>query len=331
MTTSVAKPVGREVGFLLIPNFSMMAFTSAIEPLRAANRVAGRPIYAWKLISADGAPVRASNGIELVPHASVAQVEFCPMVVVVSGIDVRAFVDRPSFAWLRRLAKRGAVIGALSTASWILARAGLLTGRRCTIHWEELTSFTEAFPDLDVTGNLYEIDRDRFTCSGGTAALDLMLHLIAENQGHSVAAAVSEQFIHSHLRDTHEPQRMALRRRLQVSHPKLLAAIRVMEERLEEPLSTDAIARQVRLSKRQLERLFRLHLGGTPSRYYLQLRLERARNLLAQTSLSIMAVTVACGFVSAAHFSRSYKGHFGKAPRDERQPAPPIGLGAPFR
>src|SRR5579883_1564658 len=193
-----------EIGFFLVPRFSMMAFTSAVEPLRAANRLSGRSLYSWRLISTDGAAVAASNGITVLPHAGVAEVEHCATVAVCAGVEAGAFDDRRSLAWLRRLAKRGTVIGAISTGTWVLAKAGLLQGHRCTIHWEELPSLAEAHPELDLTANLFEIDTSRFTCSGGTAALDLMLHMIGLRHGHDLATAVSEQFIHTSLRDAHD-------------------------------------------------------------------------------------------------------------------------------
>jgi transcriptional regulator GlxA family with amidase domain len=201
----------------------------------------------------------------------------------------------------------------------VLARAGLLDGYRCTIHWENLPGFAEEFPDIEVIAELYEIDRNRFTCSGGTAALDMMLNLIALNLGHDIAAGVADQLMHHRIRSGYEGQRMELRARLDISHPKLLEAITNMEENLETPMSCAELARGVGLSPRQLERLFRKHLSRSPTHYYLGLRLDRARFLLLQTSLSILNVALACGFVSASHFSKCYREYFGWAPSDERR------------
>jgi transcriptional regulator GlxA family with amidase domain len=208
-------------GFFLHPRFSMLAFTSAVEPLRAANRLSGRKLYEWKIISHDGRPVSSSSLIEVLPHGGLDDFEMLPNVVVVAGLSAQFFEDRKLFAWLRRLARRGCRIGALSTGSYTLAKAGLLDGYRCTIHWENLTGFREDFSNLDATGELFEIDRSRFTCSGGTAALDLMLSLMALEHGRTLATQVAEQFIHERIRDTHDRQRMSLRSRLGISHPKL--------------------------------------------------------------------------------------------------------------
>jgi transcriptional regulator GlxA family with amidase domain len=208
----------------------------------------------------------------------------------------------------------------------------LLDGFRCTVHWENLDAFREDFPDLDVTGELFEIDGPRLTCSGGTASLDMMLSLIAQSHGRDLAAQVAEQFIHERIRDTHDHQRMSLQGRLGISHPKLLQVITMMEAHLEEPLARAELARRAGLSTRQLERLFRRYLGRTPTRYYLELRLHRARALLTQTAMSILNVALACGFVSASHFSKCYREFFHKMPREERQQTghkPVAGIAAP--
>lgn len=307
------------IGFLLVPNFSMMAFASAVEPLRSANRLGGAELYRWRLFSLDGAPVAASNGIEVMPHLAIRATEPVRAVVVCGGIDVERYNNRTVFAWLRRLAAAGCDIGALSTGAYILARAGLLDGRRCALHWENAPAFAEAFPNIAVSSEIFVIDGNRFTCSGGTAALDMMLHLIKMQHGHKLATAVSEQFIHGQIRDHADPQRMPLRARIGVAHPKLLAAVAAMEASVDAPRSAAALARHAKVSPRQLERLFRKYLGCTPTQYYLEVRLARARQLLAQTSQSILDVALACGFVSASHFSKTFRVHFGVSPRETRR------------
>ncbi len=308
----------QQYAFFLHPHFSMLAFTSAVEPLRAANRLSGRTLYSWLIISRDGKPVAASNGIEVVPHAGIDDMGQLSNVIVVAGLNAHLHADKRLFAWLRKLERQGCRMGALSTGSYTLARAGLMDGYRATIHWENLDGFREDFPELEVTSELFEIDGNRFTCSGGTAALDLMLSLIALEHGRALATQVAEQFIHERIREAHDQQRMSLRGRLGISHPKLLKVIEMMEQNLEEPLPRSALARANGHSTRQLERLFRKYLNRTPTRYYLELRLHRARALLNQTSLSILDVALACGFVSASHFSKCYREFFAKTPREER-------------
>jgi transcriptional regulator GlxA family with amidase domain len=307
------------VAFLLVPQFSMMSFASAVEPLRSANRMSGSTLYSWHILSPDGAPVAASNGIGLMPSGDISQAAAAAMLVVCAGMGGHRYADAGVLGWLRRLDRQGLVIGGVSLGSYLLARAGLLAGYRSTVHWENLAAFAEEFPDLEVTNELFEIDRNRFTCSGGIAALDLMLDLIARQHGRDLAKAVSEQFIQERIRDRHDRQRMALPARLGVRHPKLLEVVRRMEESAEEPIARARLAAGVGLSSRQLERLFRRYLDRTPTRYYLELRLARARLLLLQTELPVLEVALACGFVSASHFSKCYRDVYGCTPRDQRQ------------
>ncbi|NNG03120.1 MAG: GlxA family transcriptional regulator [Inquilinus sp.] len=313
------------VGFLLIPDFSMMAFTSAVEPLRIANRLAGKELYGWPVIAKDGAPIRASNGIVIAPDMSTAEVQRASaysrpldMVVVCAGINVEQFRDDEVFGWLRRLERLGADVCAVCTGAWVLARAGLLRGYSCAIHWENLPGFQETFPDIEVSSDLFEVDRNRLTCSGGTAALDMMLHLIREQHGQELATKVSEQCLVDRIRSGSDRQRLPVGARLGVHNPKLVAAVELMEANLQEPLSQDELAQHVSLSRRQLERLFRKHLGRAPAQYYLEIRLERARQLLYQSDLAIVDLALACGFVSASHFSKCYREMYGKSPREER-------------
>jgi transcriptional regulator GlxA family with amidase domain len=313
------KSLPERFGMVLMPRFPLMAFTSVVEPMRAANRLSHRSLYAWELVSRDGGPVTASSGVQIIPDQGIETADGYASVVVCSGFDAERCEDKSLFAWLRRQARRGANVGAVSTGTYILARAGLLDDYRCTIHWENLAGFREAFPHLDATHELFEIDRDRVTCSGGTAALDMMLSMITMQHGRDLAVAVAEQFIHERIRDMGAPQRMSLRARLGVSHPRLLSIVSMMEENLEEPLSRADLAARAGLSTRQLERLFRKYLARTPTRYYLELRLDRARQLLVQTSLSVLDVALACGFVSASHFSKCYREYYQRTPREERR------------
>jgi transcriptional regulator GlxA family with amidase domain len=321
------QPAETEVlAFLLVPDFSMMSFASAVEPLRIANRLSGKKLYQWLLVSKDGRPVKGSNGVAVEVDKSIEEIQpgragQLPTVVLVSGLGGERYHDKEVFAWLRRLDRHGATIGALCTGAHILAKAGLITDHRCTIHWENLPGFVEAFPDIDVAADLYEIDRNRFTCSGGTAPLDLMLSRIAKTHGDELATKVSEQCLLDRIRGPHDRQRMPIRIRLGVHHPKLIMAIELMEANIEDPLPQEQLAQYVGLSRRQLERLFRRHMGRTPAQYYLELRLERARHLLYQTDLPIMNIACACGFVSASHFSTCYRQMFGKTPRAERSEA----------
>ena len=307
-----------KVGFLMVPNFSMIAFSAAIEPLRVANRMSGETLFEWVIASPTDEPISASNGVRVDVFSSIAELAECRLVFVCGGLDVQSHTDQNVLNVTRRLDRQGAVVGAICTGTYVLAAAGLLNESRCTIHWENIDGLAEEFPHLEITNELFEIFENRITCSGGTASLDMMLYLISEIHGQTLAAQVSDQFIHDRIRDPSDRQRMELRTRLGVSHPKLLTVVALMEEHLEEPMSQTELASQAALSTRQLERLFRKYLSTTPTRYYLNLRLARARQLLRQTSLSILSVALACGFVSASHFSKCYRETYGKTPRAER-------------
>ena len=307
-----------KVGFLMVPNFSMIAFSAAIEPLRVANRMSGEALFEWVIASPTDDPISASNGVRVEVENTLADLGECRLVFVCGGLDVQSHTDQNVLNVTRRLDRQGAVVGAICTGTYVLAAAGLLNESRCTIHWENIDGLAEEFPHLEITNELFEIFDNRITCSGGTASLDMMLYLISEIHGQTLAAQVSDQFIHDRIRDPSDRQRMELRTRLGVSHPKLLTVVALMEEHLEEPMSQTELASQAALSTRQLERLFRKYLSTTPTRYYLNLRLARARQLLRQTSLSILSVALACGFVSASHFSKCYRETYGKTPRAER-------------
>jgi transcriptional regulator GlxA family with amidase domain len=311
----------QQIGFLLLNEFSMLAFASALEPLRAANRQTNRDLFNWVIASPGGTVAIASNGVEVRADGDLTILQECRLVFVCAGVNVRGNTDRNVLNLIRRLDRNGAVIGAICTGTYVMAAAGLLDGRRCTIHWENIDGLSEEFPDLEITNDLFEVDGTRVTCSGGTASLDMMLNLITQAHGAALAAEISDQFIHDRIREPTDRQRMELRSRLGVSHPKLLAVVKTMEDNLEEPLAQTDIARMTNLSTRQLERLFRKYLNTTPTRYYLNLRLARARHLLRQTSMSILSVALACGFVSASHFSKCYRECYGCTPRAERAPA----------
>jgi transcriptional regulator GlxA family with amidase domain len=320
----LASPPPTHVGFLLIPDFALLPYASAIEPLRAANRLSGRPLYRWSHVSIDGSPAQASNGVEIRPDVSVGDDVRFDCLIVCAGGNPAAFRNAAVFAVVSQQARRGARIGGVSGGSYNQARANLLTGYRFTIHWEHAPALLEDYPELDLRRSLYEIDRDRLTCSGGTAPLDMMHAVIAREHGSELALAVSEWFLQTHVREGAGPQRMPLRERLGVSHAPLLRVVERMEQNLEAPLARSELARSAGVSMRQLERLFRTHLGHSLGEHYLGLRLDRARDLLRQTSLSVLEVAVVCGFSSASHFSRAFRARFLHPPRAERgarQPA----------
>ncbi|MCW5220364.1 GlxA family transcriptional regulator [Verminephrobacter aporrectodeae subsp. tuberculatae] len=309
-----------DISFLLLPGFSAIGFMSAAEPLRVANRFCD-DLYRWRILSMDGASVMASNGISLNAEAAFHAAD--PRTVfVVAGFDPLACYSRALAAWLRRLARAGATLGGIDTGSFVLAEAGLFCATdRLTLHWEALSAFRERYPALRASQELFEIGAKRITCAGGTASIDMMLDLIGRSHGAALAAAVSEQFVVGRIRQRSDHQRMQIAARYGVHNRKLIQVIGAMEQNMEEPLAPDALAQEVGVTRRQLERLFCAALEDTPKHFYRQLRLERARELLQQTDMTVTSICVACGFESPSHFSRTYRAKFGTSPRRDRSPA----------
>lgn len=303
--------------FLLLPGFSSMGFISVIEPLRVANRFRGE-LYRWHVLSCGGGAVLASNGMSVNAEGGFEALEAGATLLVVAGFDPLTHVTPALIQWLRRLDNDGVTLGGIDTGSVVLAQAGLLDGYRLTLHWEALEAFKESYPRLQVTQELFEIDRQRITCAGGTASIDLMLDLIAQAYGPELAIQVSEQFVLGRIRQRKDHQRMQVASRYGIHNKKLVQVIGEMEQHSEPPLSTAQLALGINVTRRQLERLFRLHLNDTPRNFYLGLRLEKARQLLRQTDMSVLDISIACGFESPSYFTRSYRARFTCAPRQDR-------------
>jgi len=317
------------IGYLLVDGFSMMAFVAATEPLRVANRIAERELFRWLVITENGAPATASNGMRLLPDHAATDLAQLPSLAICSG-----FLDSPSReqsqsqgfgpsqrlrAWLHGLDKRGCTLGGIDTGCFWLAEAGLLDGQTVTLHWESLPTFRERFAAVTAVESLYEIGERRFSCAGGAAATDMTLELIARRSGHGLATAVAEQLLHARLRGPDTAQRQPLPRRLNTHNQAVVQAVALMETHIETPLSASEIAARVGLSLRQLQRLFEADLSSTPADWYRNLRLARARQLLIETDTAIVSVGAACGFTSAAAFSRAYRRHFNCSPVEQRR------------
>jgi transcriptional regulator GlxA family with amidase domain len=312
----LARP--RRYVFLLLDRMTMMAFTSAIEPLRLANQVSGQKLYDWKLASEDGRDVTCSNGVALRVDMGLDEVSRDDTVLVCGGIDVAEATTKPVLNWLRREARRGAAVGGLCTGAWAVAKAGLLDGKRATIHWENQDSFAEDFEEVRLTKSVFVVDGNRISTAGGTASLDLMLKLIARDHGEGMANTVADQLIYNSIRTDQDSQRLSIPTRIGVRHPKLAQVIGRMEANIEDPVSPAKLAEEVGMSTRQLERLFRRYLNRSPKRYYMEIRLQKARNLLMQTEMSVINVALACGFASPSHFSKCYRAHYQTTPYRER-------------
>jgi transcriptional regulator GlxA family with amidase domain len=310
-----------KVGFLLLDHFTMIALASSIEPLRMANQLSAEELYSWSLISEDGQAVTASDGLSLTPDISIQDNVDFDLIIVAGGVNITRTFSSKQVSWLMKQSRKGVQLGGICTGAYVLAHAGLLDGYQCSVHWECLTALQETYPKVNCNNRLFSIDKDRFTSSGGSAPMDMFLNMMTKQYGPRLSNAVSDMFICDRIRNESDQQRMPMRQfnSAGMCTPKLVDVIELMENNLEEPIELDELASFVDVSRRQIERMFHRHLDCSPSRYYLRLRLERARKLLKQSNMSIVEISMACGFISTPHFSRCYRKHIGVSPRDERK------------
>ncbi|TPK96497.1 GlxA family transcriptional regulator [Mesorhizobium sp. B2-4-14] len=308
------------MAFLLVHRFPMFSLASAVDTMRSANQTLGREFYRWTTVSFDGEPVMASNGMKLNVDYSLRNTPSNDIAFVCAGTVIDFPEKAAVLAALHRWGRRGWALGALTLGSHVLAEAGQLDRHRCTIHWENRAAFQERFPTIECTGNVYEIDRKRYTSAGGTTSMDLFLEIIRRDLGPTIANEVAGQFQHERVRSPSDRQRVGPGRDLASKSVALRKVIELMAENLEDPISVVSLAKTGGMSVRQLERLFSLNVNMTPGRYYITLRLERARALLRQTPMSILSVALATGFASQSYFARSYRLQFGYLPSDERRP-----------
>ena len=308
----------RRFVFVLLDNFTLLCFAAAVESLRIANRMAGETLYDWVLAGEGGEAVSCSAGASFNLDMDLDELRRDDVVMICGGINVQAATTRKVLNWLRREARRGLRVAGLCTAAYTVAKAGLLDGKKATIHWENHDSFLEEFDEVELTKSVFVIDGNRMTTAGGTSSIDLMLKIIADDHGEKLANAVADQLIYSSIRTDQDTQRLSVPTRIGVRHPKLSQVIQMMEANIEEPISPSVLARDVGMSTRQLERLFRRYLNRSPKRYYMELRLQKARNLLMQTDMTVINVALACGFASPSHFSKCYRAHYNTTPYRER-------------
>ena len=308
----VAEPV--QVTFVLLPKFTMLAFSSAIEPMRIANQLTGQILFRWQVLSLDGQPVACSNGVPVMVDGSITGTQPDGLVLVCSGVEPEDQVTTALGDWLRGLWRRGRTVGGLCTGAYALAKAGILKDRRFTLHWENIAGFSETFPGLQAARQVFCIDDRIMTCAGGVAAADLMLKLIHDRFGIGLSQEVMNMCLLTGRRTESDEQTTSLAARLGTRHEKMIEAVAFLESRIEEPFDLDACADQLKLSRRQIERLFNRYLGVTPVRYMNDLRLQRGRALLAETDMSVTDVAIACGYASTSHFSKSFRVKYGVSP-----------------
>ncbi|WP_304639721.1 GlxA family transcriptional regulator [Pseudomonas sp.] len=309
----------RRVAFLLWPGTHPATLMPALAVLRSANRMAPEPCYAVECYTLDDRPILTDEGWQFPARPWPGEAsDIGRLWVVADNADLPESLAPQLASQWRSMARDGVALGAIEAGVFALALAGLLDEHRCAVHWRLADEFREQFPLIQASTQLFEIDRSRATASGGQATVDLFLALLAEEHGADLAALVAEDLVLERTREGSERQRIPLRNRLGATHPKLTQAVILMESNIEEPLTTDEIARHVCVSRRQLERIFKQYLNSVPSQYYLELRLNRARQMLLQTSKSIIQIGLSCGFSSGPHFSSAYRNCFGITPREDR-------------
>ena len=316
LNTEVKSP--RRFVFVLIENFTLLSFSSALDALRIANRMSGKKLYDWIFIGENEEFVSCSAGTQFKLDNSLIELHRDDTILLCGGTSIQESTTRKLIGWLRREARRGLIIGGLCTAAYPMAKAGLLDEKKATIHWENQDSFAEEFLEVELTKTVFVCDGNRYTTAGGTSSIDLLLKIIADDHGEELANAVADQMIYSSIRTDQDTQRLSVPTRIGVRHPKLSKVIQMMEINIEEPISPSILAKDVGMSTRQLERLFRRYLDRSPKRYYMELRLQKARNLLMQTDMSVINVALACGFASPSHFSKCYRAHYDTTPYRER-------------
>jgi len=304
--------------FVLLENFTLLSFASALDCLRLANRNCEVPRYSWILVGEGGETVKSSTETEFNLDDDLPELHRDDRVILCGGIEIQKATTKKLMSWLRRESRKGVKIGGLCTAAYVMAKAGLLDGKKATIHWENQDSFAEDFPEVDLSKSVFKIDGNRMTTAGGTSSIDMFLQIISNDYGEDIANWVADQQIYSSIRTDQDTQRLSVPTRIGVRHPKLSQVIQMMEANIEEPISPSVLAKDVGMSTRQLERLFRRYLNRSPKRYYMELRLQKARNLLMQTDMSVINVALACGFASPSHFSKCYRSHYDTTPYRER-------------
>ncbi|QTD88503.1 GlxA family transcriptional regulator [Burkholderia anthina] len=319
----VSRPAGAtrttQVAIVALPPVSMSGVGPIVDALNLANEIDGRLLYRWQVCSWDGRPVPLAGGAQWHADAAFNDAIACDWLIVVSE-RFQQFADYRLFlASLARVGQRTPVVTGIHHGVWWLAMAGQLSGYRVSVNWETYQQFAEQFERSIVTQQIFEIDRDRATCAGGQATVDFMLAMIGREHGVDLAERIADALGAGTLRSGEERQRIPFVTAPGERHPRLNDALLLMEANIEDPLTTDEIAGLVGVSRRQLERLFRQYLGAMPSKYYLNLRLLKARTQLQRTSKSVVQVSLACGFSSAAHFSNAYRERFGVTPREDRR------------
>ena len=306
------------IDLLVIPGCSLLTTSSTVEPLRAANRQAGRKVFDWRFVSVDGTPPVTSSGIAWPVSGKHDPNSRCDILGVIAGFGAAQMTDRRLIGHIYRAVRGASVVIGIESGPWLLARSGLLDDHRAATHWEDFEEFAAAFPNVDLRPDRYVVDGRFITTSGASPTFDMMVDLVRQVLGHPAALDVASSFVHDDLRAAGDPQvNVTLG---DADHdPRLVRAIRIMETHIDAPVSIAAIARRVAMSARGLEQLFSRQLGETPGAYFLSLRLAAARRLVNDTRLSMTDIASRTGFSSESAFSRAFSRQFSISPSASRK------------
>ena len=309
----------RKYAFLLLQDFTLLAFSSAVDPLRIANQLAQKPLYQWDILSESGAPVLSSSGVEISARRALTLLDADVNLFVCSGNNGRTAASAQTLAVLRKHSRMGGVTGGICTGAMTLARAGLLENRTFTLHWENQPAFAEGFPDLMPTQSIFEKDGNILTCGGGAGATEMMLQIIAQDNGDDFAIAVSDMCLRGSGLEHRPLQQSSIAAAIQTRNPRIVQIVREMYENIEDPTPLEQLAHSAGMSRRQMERYFRQKLGETPLAFYRNIRLDRARSLLGGTDMNVIEIATACGFGSSSAFAQYYRARFGASPAAYRK------------
>nr|WP_089278832.1 GlxA family transcriptional regulator [Antarctobacter heliothermus] len=312
-TAQTRQDATRTVAVLLFPNFSNLCLANAVEPLRAANTLARRPLYRWQYIGLTQDTLTSSSGLPVTPEETLARHPGGDYLLLLPSYDYQAQATPDTLRALRAARRRFGTLAGLDMGSWLLAAAGLLDGRHATLHWDELDRFAETFPEVGAHSERTVNDGDILSCGGGTTAFELMLDLVGQHHGPMLRLEVAALFMHGE-----HPAQSDLPPRL--SDDQLVnAAVAIMRRNIEAPLPVAAVARRLNVTLRALERRFRDVLGGGPGATYRALRLNAAHRLVEQTTLSVNEIATRCGYEDASALTRAFRLSFGTTPRTLRK------------
>ena len=306
-----------DVTLLVLPDCSLMSLAATLDPMRGANRVAGRSLYRWRVVSPNGEDPVTSSGLKVVANGKF-EIQSQDILVIISAFHALEHATPKLLALVHQAAKQSRLVVGIEAGSWVLAKAGLLNGRKATTHWEDLEAFSQRFPDVEMQSDRWVRDGPFLTTGGAAPALDMMLALIRARQGYSIALDVASLYIYDEVRQASDAQPLVSLGRILNREPRLAKAIKIMESRIDRPIQVSCIARKLGLSTRSLELLFANVIGQSPGSFYLSLRLKAARRLILDTHLSMADTAEQTGFSSISSLSRAFKRHFGQSPRNSR-------------